>query len=200
MNQTTLSVVLLIAACGGKPAADDATKLATAQAAPAAAPEAAKPVEPAKTVQKIDFSDELRSQVIELLAPYENMRGALAKDSVDGVAEAAKQIESRAAELSAEMSDPAQSVLSSIEWAAVALTEPNQDVAKTRVAFGDLSRAYVELLSAAPTLAQGQHVFECPMAPGYKKWIQPTAELANPYMGTKMLTCGSTSQWLALAN
>jgi threonine/homoserine/homoserine lactone efflux protein len=35
------------------------------------------------------------------------------------------------------------------------------------------------------------HVFECPMAKGYKRWVQPTDELENPYMGQEMLTCGS---------
>jgi hypothetical protein len=29
------------------------------------------------------------------------------------------------------------------------------------------------------------------MAKGYKRWAQPEAKLANPYMGAKMLECGT---------
>jgi hypothetical protein len=33
------------------------------------------------------------------------------------------------------------------------------------------------------------------MAEGYGKWIQRSATRANPYMGTRMLTCGRPTQW-----
>ncbi len=69
------------------------------------------------------------------------------------------------------------------------------DVEAARSAFGEVSRHVVALLAADRTLAEGKHVFECPMAAGYKKWIQPTAKLENPYMGTKMLSCGGESTW-----
>jgi len=75
-----------------------------------------------------------------------------------------------------------------------ALKEMSKDDADAvRRAFGDVSRAVVALLAAEPSLQQGRHVFECPMAQDYKKWVQPTAELSNPYMGTRMPTCGSES-------
>ena len=36
------------------------------------------------------------------------------------------------------------------------------------------------------------HVFECPMAPvaGKGRWLQRTGELKNPFLGSRMLTCG----------
>ena len=33
------------------------------------------------------------------------------------------------------------------------------------------------------------------MAPGFKRWMQPSAELENPYMGQAMPTCGSSAEW-----
>jgi Cu(I)/Ag(I) efflux system membrane fusion protein len=70
------------------------------------------------------------------------------------------------------------------------------DIGQARSAFGDLSRAFVQLLAAAPPLRQGRHIFECPMAEGYQKWVQVSSEMANPYMGKKMLKCGSEATWI----
>jgi len=53
----------------------------------------------------------------------------------------------------------------------------------------------VALMVAEPSLSRGRHVFECPMANGYRKWIQPGANISNPYMGTRMPTCGSATDW-----
>ncbi len=64
------------------------------------------------------------------------------------------------------------------------------DIEVARLAFGDASRAYITLLSKDAELAKGKHAFRCPMAKGYKKWVQLTPELENPYMGQRMLECG----------
>jgi Cu(I)/Ag(I) efflux system membrane fusion protein len=64
-----------------------------------------------------------------------------------------------------------------------------------RRTFGDLSRAVVSLLSEHSTLARGRYVFQCPMAQGYQKWVQTGERLENPYMGGRMLRCGSSSEW-----
>ena len=64
-----------------------------------------------------------------------------------------------------------------------------------RKAFGEVSRPLVALLSASPQLRAGRHVFTCPMAQGYKKWIQTSDQISNPYMGTSMPMCGSGSDW-----
>ena len=61
--------------------------------------------------------------------------------------------------------------------------------------FGALSRAVVTLLSEHEALAHGRYVFQCPMAQGYQKWVQTAEELENPYMGGRMLRCGSSSDW-----
>lgn len=68
------------------------------------------------------------------------------------------------------------------------------DAARTE--FGELSRAVIALVADHPELQRNRHVFACPMVKtGYNKWVQPTDELANPYMGSAMLACGGESTW-----
>src|SRR5690606_34551525 len=54
-----------------------------------------------------------------------------------------------------------------------------------------LSRHLVNLVAADPRLREGLHAFECPMVEGDGVWLQPSPELQNPYMGPRMLVCGS---------
>ena len=58
-----------------------------------------------------------------------------------------------------------------------------------------MSRALIAVLSAEPSLQQGRHVYECPMAKGYKKWVQVSEGVSNPYMGTDMLQCGTEADF-----
>jgi hypothetical protein len=66
---------------------------------------------------------------------------------------------------------------------------------QAREAFGEVSRHLIAILSADPDLAKGQHVFECPMAKGYPKWVQQSEAVSNPYLGQEMATCGVASEW-----
>ena len=65
------------------------------------------------------------------------------------------------------------------------------DLDAAREAFGELSRALIALLSEDPSLQEGRYVYECPMVDGYKKWVQVSEGTSNPYMGRKMLECGT---------
>lgn len=112
-----------------------------------------------------------------LAAPYLHIQVALANDSTDGVAEAARAIAAEAAE----MGDQA----AAIGAAAEALAEA-ADLRSARDAFGPLSDAVI---------AYGREVgfgdlrlAYCPMVD--KEWLQKTAELRNPFYGSMMLTCG----------
>lgn len=123
-----------------------------------------------------------------VFAEYEAIRSALANDTGTGVAAHA----SRIAELARGLGPDASPRLPAVAEAAAKLAAADQgDLAALRVAFGDLSRELVAVMESDAALAAGYHTFECPMAKGYGRWIQPTAELENPYMGQKMLACGS---------
>lgn len=126
-----------------------------------------------------------------MLAEYEAIRVLLVNDTADGVAERATKLATIATALGTDAREPAAGHLSAAAQAARALAAADAgDLAAVRVAFGELSRPLVALVSADAALAAGVHTFECPMAEGYARWIQPTAELENPYMGQKMLACG----------
>lgn len=127
-----------------------------------------------------------------VLAAYERVRAALAADDMSGVPPAARDLEASARDVKAASS--ASSHFSAIAEAAGKLAGA-ADIKVARASFGDVSQHLVAVLAADKSLAVGLHVFECPMAAGYKKWVQPTEDLANPYMGKRMLRCGGESSW-----
>jgi membrane fusion protein, copper/silver efflux system len=160
------TLLLLLVACAGQSPAST-TPISDPVPMPTAAP-----TEPAP------------ARFAELLAAYEHVRDRLAADDAPGVATPARALEAAA--------QAAQ--LASLARHAAALAATS-DLAAARDAFGEVSRDVVSLLAADQSLARGYHVFECPMVKGYRKWVQPSEEMANPYMGPKMLACGGETTW-----
>lgn len=66
------------------------------------------------------------------------------------------------------------------------------DIEAQREVLHDISEQIIATLKTfgAPKPA---HLFHCPMGPGEDGsfWLQPEAEMANPYMGHRMLRCGT---------
>lgn len=117
---------------------------------------------------------------------YDEVRSALAKDDFTAaVAQAAALRDAAKAATLEEVSDKAS-----------VLTERSADDAEAvRATFGEVSKALIAVLAGREKLRGSLHVFECPMAKGYGKWVQREKEKANPYMGQSMLQCGSESSW-----
>ena len=179
----------LATACSGqeKPASDASTSTgdqATHQEDMKEAPPAAGTELPAPA----------RAAVDRALTAYEQVRAALAADSVEGIAAATGTIASSAREAKASAPENLHAQLESMATQAEKLGGMT-DIETARTQFGELSRAVVGLVSTAPALGEGRFVYACPMASGYQKWVQNKEELQNPYMGTKMLACGSKSDW-----
>lgn len=67
-----------------------------------------------------------------------------------------------------------------------------QDIAEARLAFRLASRAVVDLLERFGLAGEAVYYeFHCPMAfDTGASWVQRSAEIANPYYGAEMLTCG----------
>ncbi len=112
-----------------------------------------------------------------LAAPYLHIQVALANDSTDGVAEAARVIAAEAVGMGEQAA--------AIGAAAETLAEAT-DLQSARDAFGPLSDAVI---------AYGREVgfgdlrlAYCPMVD--KEWLQATSEIRNPFYGSMMLTCG----------
>ena len=124
-----------------------------------------------------------------VLAAYERARASLAADDLSGVPDAARELETSAKAAATGSSGEHFSAIAAVAPKLAAAT----DLKAARASFGEISQHLVAVLAADKTLATGQHVFECPMAAGYKKWVQPSKDLENPYMGKRMLTCGGPS-------
>jgi Cu(I)/Ag(I) efflux system membrane fusion protein len=70
-----------------------------------------------------------------------------------------------------------------------------------REAYRSVSRALLlaATVSRGPETAEKLIHFYCPMVPGGGgDWMQPDAELANPYWGSEMLRCGELVKDLAM--
>jgi Cu(I)/Ag(I) efflux system membrane fusion protein len=70
-------------------------------------------------------------------------------------------------------------------------------VDEARTDFAVESGSLLPLVGADARLTDGWHVFECPMYEGDPRWMQRSAGPDNPYMGTRMPSCGTSSSWQA---
>lgn len=133
--------------------------------------------------------------VTPVLESYERLRVGLAADRLDVATEATRLASAASAAASGAPADaaPALTALAAAATSLAATSGGEGD--DVRRAYGEVSRHLVALLTQSSALRGGRHVFECPMAQGYRRWIQPTAEMANPYMGTRMLRCGREVSW-----
>lgn len=131
-----------------------------------------------------------------VLRAYEQVRAQLARDELKSAQKTAVTLQRAAGASSQEAAASARAHVDAIALSAGRmhkLAGPTPDA--LRRAFGEVSRSVVALLVARPRLRRGRHVFECPMAQGYKKWVQLKSAIENPYMGKRMLACGSASRW-----
>jgi len=115
-----------------------------------------------------------------LIAPYLRLQRALAADTLDGVADAARTIATEAV--------MAGSRAATVKVAVNPFAQV-EDLSGARDAFGALSDAiiaYVRALDGA--IGNGIKVVYCPMARKY--WLQTGDTIANPYYGKQMAQCG----------
>ncbi|MCA9644648.1 MAG: DUF3347 domain-containing protein, partial [Myxococcales bacterium] len=170
---------------------------ATSSAAMSAMPgmdhaQAKPPAEVPPELPKTEYSATRLASLQTALLAYEDLRSALASDALDGLAGPAKRLEA-ALSASLQGEDLDTRIRKAID-AAIAGAQEIQGVdglEDARKAFGALSKQLVAVVATDERLAKGEHVFKCPMADGYAHWMQPTEQLSNPYMGQRMLTCGS---------
>lgn len=131
-----------------------------------------------------------------MAGPYLEIQAALAGDSIEGVAEAARAVarvaeagrEGDAAAIGVGAGDTAaaRGLLGDIARTAEGL-EKAADLAAARAAFAGLSEPVVALRDLA--VGERPAVAYCPMAK--HAWLQADGAVANPYYGSGMLRCGS---------
>lgn len=125
----------------------------------------------------------------------ERMRVVLAKDSLEGLDTRAREVAGALRAVAGELkgAEGTKGVEAGAE-AAERLAEA-KGVEEARVRFGEVSRVLVGLAEADARLREGWHIYQCPMEKGFNKWVQRTPGMANPYMGQKMLACGTEAEW-----
>jgi Cu(I)/Ag(I) efflux system membrane fusion protein len=145
------------------------------------------------TLSPLELSPQALAHVQEATAALETVRARLAADTLDGVADNSARVANmlRAAKALVPQTD-VQTCLADAARAADALSGA-RDIAEARKAFAATTSYFVALAAADPRLKDGWRVFECPMVEGFNKWLQRGDVLENPYMGKKMLSCGSAS-------
>jgi Cu(I)/Ag(I) efflux system membrane fusion protein len=137
---------------------------------------------------------EANASVVAMLDAYEQVRATLASDDLAGSVAAARVIETSSAAAAGSATSASAPHYQEIGQHAKALATA-ADLKAARASFGEVSRHVVALLASDKSLTRGRHVFECPMVTGYRKWVQRSSEMANPYMGKKMLACGGETTW-----
>lgn len=149
-----------------------------------------------KDEAQVVASTPLPATAAGVLEGYERVRQLLASDQVSAAGPAAKALATAAEGAAGDKATPDATVFGRIAPAAATLsTTDAKDSDAVRRQFGEVSRLVVELLSKNESLRGSRLVFDCPMAQGYRKWVQLTPTINNPYMGSKMLECGSASTW-----
>lgn len=127
------------------------------------------------------------SRYEKVFSEYERLRAALVEDTFQAVGGIADAL---AAEVKALLSDAAESNKPFLETLGASI--PSLKATKEedlRLAFGKVSEPIVRLYKA--TGGTFSDYYYCPMAKGYAYWLQPKGmPTSNPYMGTKMASCG----------
>src|SRR2546426_683842 len=136
-------------------------------------------------------------QVDGIVKSYLVVQKALAADKTEGIADELVKIHPAAAAL-AESSD------GKLKEQAKALAGHSdvkvKDLKGARASFKPLSTdviALVQIMPQSAEIAPELYDVNCPMAKA--NWLQPSKDVANPYMGSEMLDCGKVEKKIASA-
>ncbi len=133
---------------------------------------------------------ESAARIDDAIDAYEVVRVSLVEDRGD-VAIPATKLAEAARLASASAPNSVRQALEELSSSAERLARlDGSDLSAARESFGEVSRSLIAVLSSEPSLQQSRHVYECPMAKGYKKWVQVSEGVSNPYMGSAMPQCG----------
>jgi len=137
--------------------------------------------------------DRLRST----LDIYEECRASLAHDRLETLNDPAFRLAEALAQAAADVPTIRPGVKDRIEQAAGAseALASAGDLEAARAAFAEVSLKLMALAQMDPALVEGWHAFSCPMVEGFNRWMQPSPELENPFMGRAMPSCGTGSDW-----
>lgn len=128
----------------------------------------------------------------ESLDAYEAIRAKLAADSTSGISEQARRLATAARSAANDVPQALRGHVEALARSAGKL-QSTSSLDAARRSFDELSEHAIVVVQAAPELAEGRHLFTCPMRKA--SWIQTQTATSNPYMGQVMASCGSQEQW-----
>jgi Cu(I)/Ag(I) efflux system membrane fusion protein len=181
----------LIAWFGGKSMGGSMAGGATGAAPAMSASTDAKPA-----LQPIEYPPAAFDALRTAVEAVERVRAELAQDKTQGIAEnagsIAEALKAAAQALPKERGDVNIALLDAASGASALSKQGSLE--ELRQSFASFNRDFLPLVGIDPRLSQGFKVFECPMFE-HARWMQRGTTAANPYMGTKMPTCGNASSW-----
>lgn len=142
----------------------------------------------------------LADGVRDVLDGYFALTTSLTEDQLEPIAGQAERLAASSRQL-AQLATEADA--SELENSATALAEHADEIAgggpsnlhQARIAYGRISRDLFTLLAengGQTLLGKNVFAFHCGMAKvGYENWLWWSPQIHNPYMGQKMLTCGT---------
>lgn len=143
----------------------------------------------------------LRTEDKPLFDSYNVISTALAKDLFNEATSESKNLVTLSKDWIAKASEqhPQVASVKKILEGAEAITQAKEEK-EYRLRAGILSEGVVEFIRKDASLKAQWTLYYCPMASGYKYWVQPNSETKkmNPYMGTQMQQCGSKKPWTTL--
>jgi hypothetical protein len=163
--------------------------LGVAASMAAVPPNATAPQETQQTAAAI--SAEAQQHIDQLAKAYLATQQLLAGDKFEGVAKQLATVQKEAKSLAAIQSDKLKADAQAVVDAAAGNPK---SLDEARTGFKKLSIAVTELLKAAPptsTVAPALYDVYCPMAKA--DWLQSSKDVANPYLGKEMSTCGKVT-------
>jgi Cu(I)/Ag(I) efflux system membrane fusion protein len=129
----------------------------------------------------------------------ERLRALLARDTLEGVDARAREVAGALREVAVGLKGAEGTKGVEAGAAAAERLAEVKNLEEARARFGEVSRVLVGLAEADGRLREGWHVFQCPMVKDFNKWVQRAPVMANPYMGQRMLMCGSEAEWQVAA-
>ena len=144
-----------------------------------------------------DKKPAIQGQVDSIVKSYLVVQKALAADKTDGVSDELGKIHTAAAALA----DSSDGKLREQAKALAAHSDVKvKDLKGARASFKPLSNdaiALVQIMPQSASIAPELYDVNCPMVKA--NWLQPSKDVANPYMGSEMLDCGKVEKTIASA-
>lgn len=146
------------------------------------------------------LGEPLAGEVRRVLDAYFALTTSLAEDKLSPIAGQADRLSRASRDLAKLASDDdsaelAQSAAALAKHAAELSSDGPADLRAARVGYGRISRQMFVLLSengGQTLLGKDVFAYECGMSKvGYENWLWWSPEIHNPYMGQKMLKCGT---------